>query len=272
MFQLPFQYERSDTTQFINERTIDYLKDFDIELNKQRERHQRYVSSFKNPNAIAKSHSFMKQPDFVSTLSDFEQSSTYHYLSSEQQYFIKVKKFLMANRNKYADCYLKIITNIIENCDNRFYIQRIEENKINIESSISSINDKVVNIEEFTHDKICLDNIKEDYEDLVQSCNESFIEITFILKHKIINEASNERTKLYDYFNIKKREIRRLTMSKYNEAENDCIVCYNKITEKIIIIPCGHTIVCAICLNTIMETTNICPICREYIDAIQQVC
>jgi hypothetical protein len=52
-----------------------------------------------------------------------------------------------------------------------------------------------------------------------------------------------------------------------DQSSNECNICYEEITEKYVMIPCGHTDVCKTHLNGLVE----CPKCRTKIDSTIKV-
>jgi hypothetical protein len=50
--------------------------------------------------------------------------------------------------------------------------------------------------------------------------------------------------------------------------QNDCKICYNKYKEKKVFVPCGHCCACFVCINKIITTKPICPICRNKIENV----
>lgn len=49
------------------------------------------------------------------------------------------------------------------------------------------------------------------------------------------------------------------------DASPDCLVCFDRKKERIMV-PCGHYLLCTICLDEIMKTTRKCPYCRNNIN------
>lgn len=66
------------------------------------------------------------------------------------------------------------------------------------------------------------------------------------------------------YENGKNKAIKYLmslmTYYKISENENDCLICLEN--KSIILLPCGHRILCYDCAKKIRYDNNICPICR----------
>ena len=52
-----------------------------------------------------------------------------------------------------------------------------------------------------------------------------------------------------------------------DEAEVDCIVCFAN-EKNVVLVPCGHYCLCNDCGNTLLNTTNICPLCRATISVV----
>lgn len=48
----------------------------------------------------------------------------------------------------------------------------------------------------------------------------------------------------------------------YTEEKKECVVCLEN-NPTITLIPCGHKILCSLCLCKIEKYNNLCPICRE---------
>ncbi|GLI60791.1 hypothetical protein VaNZ11_003025 [Volvox africanus] len=57
---------------------------------------------------------------------------------------------------------------------------------------------------------------------------------------------------------------------KYDEDEHLCVVCMEN-SRSIVLLPCGHLVLCETCLPPIVERGNLCPICREGIRATECV-
>ncbi|EFJ45101.1 hypothetical protein VOLCADRAFT_94594 [Volvox carteri f. nagariensis] len=56
--------------------------------------------------------------------------------------------------------------------------------------------------------------------------------------------------------------------SKYDDDEHLCVVCMEN-TRSILLMPCGHLVLCGTCLPAIEAKGNLCPICRESIQDAQ---
>lgn len=45
---------------------------------------------------------------------------------------------------------------------------------------------------------------------------------------------------------------------------SDCRICFEKITELICVVPCGHTQVCKPCMDKHTNTSRLCPLCLQF--------
>ena len=51
----------------------------------------------------------------------------------------------------------------------------------------------------------------------------------------------------------------------YTEKNNECIICFENPKE-VVIIPCGHLIMCALCSYKVRKKYEECPKCRQQIE------
>lgn len=58
-----------------------------------------------------------------------------------------------------------------------------------------------------------------------------------------------------------------LTLYQSHPINNECIICYEN-NVNIMSAPCNHKIMCHICLYKVMQSSRLCPICRQSIDRI----
>lgn len=54
------------------------------------------------------------------------------------------------------------------------------------------------------------------------------------------------------------------------DTESLCIVCWAS-KPSWMCVPCGHIAMCRPCSQAVKEQTNVCPVCQQAIDSLQQV-
>lgn len=66
--------------------------------------------------------------------------------------------------------------------------------------------------------------------------------------------------------------IKRICDYREKITDNDCIICFNEIKNKVALIPCGHTKFCEKCINDIKDVKDKqCPICRVKYTSILKI-
>ena len=80
------------------------------------------------------------------------------------------------------------------------------------------------------------------------------------LGEQILREKQSELTELSKQISILAEEKRAITIT--------CNICFDEISQKCAINPCGHTGICEDCLKRLMTTTRLCPVCRSKMSGI----
>jgi hypothetical protein len=117
------------------------------------------------------------------------------------------------------------------------------------------------------------------YGDILQTCgiifdlsdtNKSWIKIKYgnivgfvkmWMNRDVVVEKINSRDIIKSEQRVINESIMELNKISNDAPGNDCCVCFMEMTEKIALIPCGHTHTCQTCIKQIKK----CPVCNKKI-------
>jgi hypothetical protein len=130
---------------------------------------------------------------------------------------------------------------------------------------ITSTSDNLFPIEPEEHPpsgSINLTNGFSRYTIILRSSDDTVLQILYVTPdgtHDITSTSDN-------LFLIGHRNPQDLTNNVYNLDILDCCVCFEKIVERIILVPCYHSATCKKCIYSCRKK---CPLCKTLITSIE---
>jgi chromosome segregation ATPase len=140
------------------------------------------------------------------------------------------------------------------------------ENKLNI-ATVKQLKLKVKNLtNENTNLKRRLDISKETQKNINKELDDKDIEIEelkqelYALKEKLSDIILTESI-------LKIANEQNEGEQKTSEHVDECCICMNKLTERYVLIPCGHTQTCDKCIDKVTK----CPLCKKVFKKVLKV-